>query len=85
MFLTNILFGYSAHLEVIELLRAFNHGDLAKYNALRPQWTTQMDLQANELTLKRKMCLLCLMEMTLDKATNQRVLTFQVRFLGETE
>lgn len=44
-----------------------------------------MDLQANELTLKRKMCLLCLMEMTLDKATNQRVLTFQVRFLGETE
>ncbi|XP_022660301.1 26S proteasome non-ATPase regulatory subunit 13-like [Varroa jacobsoni] len=62
---------------VIELLRAFNHGDLAKYNALRPQWTTQMDLQANELTLKRKMCLLCLMEMTLDKATNQRVLTFQ--------
>lgn len=62
---------------VIELLRAFNHGDLQKYEALRPHWMEQKDLQANELTLKRKMCLLCLMEMTFNKATNQRVLSFQ--------
>jgi len=62
---------------VIELLRAFNHGDIKKFEALRSYWTTQSDLQVHELTLKRKMCLLCLMEMTFTKESNQRVLTFE--------
>jgi len=49
---------------ITDLLYAFNAGDLAKYEALRPQWTTQPDLAAQEIKLRQKISLLCLMEMT---------------------
>lgn len=62
---------------VVELLYAFNSGSLAQYEALRSSWAEQPDLAARELSLRQKMCLLCLMEMTFRRPGNHRVLTFQ--------
>ncbi|XP_077494263.1 regulatory particle non-ATPase 9 [Amblyomma americanum] len=52
---------------VVELLTAFNSGSLAQYEALRPAWSQQPDLAACELSLRQKMCLLCLMEMAFQR------------------
>lgn len=49
---------------VIELLEAFNSGDLARYEALQPQWSSQPDLVTHALDLRKKITLMCLMEMT---------------------
>ncbi|RWS15827.1 26S proteasome non-ATPase regulatory subunit 13-like protein [Dinothrombium tinctorium] len=49
---------------LIDLLYAFNSGNLEVYEKLRPQWTQQADLAAHEVALRQKICLLCLMEMT---------------------
>ncbi|XP_042902309.1 26S proteasome non-ATPase regulatory subunit 13 [Parasteatoda tepidariorum] len=61
---------------VIELLYTFNSGDLAKYEELSKSWKQQADLAANELPLRQKISLLCLMEMTFKRPSNKRVLTF---------
>ncbi|KAI1297199.1 26S proteasome non-ATPase regulatory subunit 13 [Halotydeus destructor] len=60
---------------VIDLLFAFNAGDIAKYEQLAPQWKKQPDLQAHELPLRKKITLLCLMEMTFKSPSG--ILTFQ--------
>ncbi|XP_075526864.1 26S proteasome non-ATPase regulatory subunit 13-like isoform X4 [Dermacentor variabilis] len=52
---------------VVQLLSAFNSGSLAQYEALRPAWSLQSDLAACELSLRQKMCLLCLMEMSFQR------------------
>jgi len=57
-----------------ELLLAFNSGDLARYETLRPQWSQQPDLVQNEIQMRRKICLLSLMEMTFK--SNDGVITF---------
>jgi len=62
------------NLWLIQLLGAFNEGDLDKYEKLRSHWATQPDLSAHELSLRKKITLLCLMELTF-KSTNG-VLTF---------
>uniref|UniRef100_A0A0K8RFA5 26S proteasome non-ATPase regulatory subunit 13 n=1 Tax=Ixodes ricinus TaxID=34613 RepID=A0A0K8RFA5_IXORI len=62
---------------VVELLYAFNSGSLARYELLRSSWAQQPDLAARELSLRQKMCLLCLMEMTFRRPGNHRVLTFK--------
>ena len=49
---------------LVDLLYAFNSGDMKKFDSLKPQWTTQPDLQAHEKALRQKICLMCLMEMT---------------------
>ena len=49
---------------IVNLLEAFNTGDLSSYERLRPQWITQPDLATHELNLRKKISLLCLMEMT---------------------
>ena len=59
---------------LIELLEAFNSGDLKRFADLRPQWTSQPDLASHEIQLRQKISLLCLMEMTF-KSSNG-VLTF---------
>lgn len=53
---------------IIDLLDAFNSGDIAQYERLRPQWSTQVDLVAHELELRKKITLMCLMEMTFKSA-----------------
>jgi 26S proteasome regulatory subunit N9 len=47
---------------LVELLYAFNRGDLEKFEALRSFWSQQADLKAAEVKMRQKICLLCLME-----------------------
>jgi 26S proteasome regulatory subunit N9 len=48
---------------LIDLLQAFNIGDVEKYEALKPVWQVQPDLRVADATLKKKITLLCLMDM----------------------
>lgn len=59
---------------LIELLEAFNNGDLKKFADLRPKWTAQPDLATHDIQLIQKISLLCLMELTFKSANG--VLTF---------
>jgi len=47
---------------LVDLLFAFNRGDLEKFEALRSHWSSQADLLAAEVKMRQKICLLCLME-----------------------
>ncbi|KAK9506980.1 hypothetical protein O3M35_008819 [Rhynocoris fuscipes] len=61
---------------LVELLYAFNTGDIAKFEAMKPKWKEVPDLVAHEIKLRQKISLLCLMEMTFKRASNKRELTF---------
>jgi len=61
---------------LVDLLFTFNSGNLEKYEELRSFWSKQPDLAANELSLRQKISLLCLMEMTFKRPANNRQLTF---------
>lgn len=58
-----------------DLLFAFNSGNLAQFMALRPQWSKQPDLASEEVRLRQKISLLCLMELTFNSQNG--ILTFQ--------
>lgn len=60
---------------VIDLLGAFNSGDIAKYDALQPSWSTQPDLVTHAMELRKKIILMCLMEMTFK--SHDGILTFE--------
>lgn len=47
---------------LVELLYAFNTGDIAKFEKMKVQWGAVPDLAAQELKLRQKISLLCLME-----------------------
>lgn len=64
------------HEWLIDLLFAFNSGDLAKFELLRPQWQKQADLNRNYKNLRQKISLLCLMELTFKRPSHDRNLTF---------
>ncbi|BES94496.1 26S proteasome non-ATPase regulatory subunit [Nesidiocoris tenuis] len=61
---------------VIDLLSAFNTGDIAKFEAMKPKWSAVGDLARLEVKLRQKISLLCLMEMTFKRASNKRDLKF---------
>ncbi|XP_076277572.1 regulatory particle non-ATPase 9 [Lasioglossum baleicum] len=61
---------------LVDLLQAFNAGDIAALERLKPQWSKVADLVAQELKLRQKISLLCLMEMTFKRQANNRQLTF---------
>ncbi|XP_018321625.1 26S proteasome non-ATPase regulatory subunit 13 [Agrilus planipennis] len=61
---------------LVELLYAFNAGDINKFENMKPQWSTVADLAAQELFLRQKISLLCLMEMTFKRPSHDRQLTF---------
>ncbi|XP_066593718.1 26S proteasome non-ATPase regulatory subunit 13 [Prorops nasuta] len=61
---------------LIDLLRAFNAGDISALESLKSQWSKVADLAAQELKLRQKISLLCLMEMTFKRQANNRQLTF---------
>uniref|UniRef100_T1JHP1 26S proteasome non-ATPase regulatory subunit 13 n=1 Tax=Strigamia maritima TaxID=126957 RepID=T1JHP1_STRMM len=61
---------------LVDLLYIFNSGNLQGYEELRAVWSSQPDLAANELSLRQKISLLCLMEMTFKRQANNRQLTF---------
>ncbi|XP_014218731.1 26S proteasome non-ATPase regulatory subunit 13 [Copidosoma floridanum] len=61
---------------LVDLLQAFNSGDIVALERLKPQWSKVADLAAQELKLRQKISLLCLMEMTFKRQANNRQLTF---------
>lgn len=61
---------------LIELLYAFNAGDINKFESMKPKWSAIADLAAQELFLRQKISLLCLMEMTFKRPSHNRQLTF---------
>lgn len=61
---------------LVELLYAFNRGDLDKFDALKPMWSQQADLKAAEVKIRQKICLLCLMEMAFTRPAYDKQLTF---------
>ncbi|KAG5670690.1 hypothetical protein PVAND_000937 [Polypedilum vanderplanki] len=61
---------------LIELLKAFNSGDIGKFDKMKPQWSKMADLAAQETKLRQKISLLCLMEMTFKRPANNRTITF---------
>ncbi|XP_031556856.1 26S proteasome non-ATPase regulatory subunit 13-like, partial [Actinia tenebrosa] len=46
------------HNWIVELLYAFNSGNLSKFESLRPQWEKQPDMVKNQLALQQKIRLL---------------------------
>ena len=50
---------------LVDLLYAFNTGDIVLFEKMKPQWSTIADLAAQELKLRQKISLLCLMEVSL--------------------
>lgn len=57
---------------LIDLLLAFNAGDIESFEKLKLQWAKVADLAAQELKLRQKISLLCLMEMTFKRQANNR-------------
>lgn len=49
---------------LVELLFAFNSGNINKFEQMKPQWSSIADLGAQELFLRQKISLLCLMEVS---------------------
>ncbi|XP_037087108.1 26S proteasome non-ATPase regulatory subunit 13-like [Pollicipes pollicipes] len=64
------------HAWLVDLLLAFNSGDLSTFERLRPQWEQQADLKAKQLELRQKISLLALMEMTFKRPALSRCVTF---------
>jgi len=62
---------------IVDLLYAFNSGDIAKFNDGAGLLQKQPDLANAAHKLKMKICLLCLMEMTFKRPSNNRRITFQ--------
>uniref|UniRef100_A0A1Q3FE80 26S proteasome non-ATPase regulatory subunit 13 n=1 Tax=Culex tarsalis TaxID=7177 RepID=A0A1Q3FE80_CULTA len=62
---------------LVELLRAFNSGNINKFEQMKPKWSTIADLAAQEVKLRQKISLLCLMEMTFKRPANKRTITFE--------
>ncbi|KAL1502084.1 hypothetical protein ABEB36_007282 [Hypothenemus hampei] len=61
---------------LVDLLYAFNSGDINKFEQMKPKWGAIADLAAQELFLRQKISLLCLMEMTFKRPSHDRQLTF---------
>lgn len=61
---------------LVQLLFAFNSGDIKLYQDLKPQWSKQPDLHVNEIYMRQKICLLTLMEMTFQRPATERTLSF---------
>ncbi|KAL9894572.1 regulatory particle non-ATPase 9 isoform 1-T2 [Glossina fuscipes fuscipes] len=62
---------------LINLLKAFNAGDIKRFNEMKPTWSKIPDLLAQEVKLRQKISLLCLMEMTFKRSATQRNISFE--------
>lgn len=58
------------------LLFAFNAGDIGKFEALVPHFTKQPLLQQNQTALRRKICLMSLIEAVFRRSTDNRSIPF---------
>jgi len=61
---------------LVDLLYAFNAGNIPKFDELKQHWQNQPDLASREIAMRQKIALLCLMEMTFKRAATDRQLTF---------
>lgn len=61
---------------LVDLLYAFNRGDLEKFETLKSSWAQQADLKAAEVKMRQKICLLCLMEMAFQRPASNKQLSF---------
>jgi 26S proteasome regulatory subunit N9 len=61
---------------LVDLLFAFNSGDISSFEVLKVHWQGQADLAAHEIAMRQKMALLCLMEMTFRRPATDRRLSF---------
>lgn len=66
---------------IVELLRAFNAGDLENYEAVvskyKNKMSTQSSLMKNAQLLKEKICILALMQLIFRKPADERTIAFQ--------
>lgn len=62
---------------LIDLLYAFNSGNISKFEELKVHWQNQPDLASHELQMRQKISLLCLMEMTFKRPATNRQMTFE--------
>lgn len=62
---------------LVELLYAFNSGNISRFDELKPQWAKQPDLAQHEIAMRQKISLLCLMEMTFKRPATNRLLSFE--------
>ncbi|XP_057312291.1 26S proteasome non-ATPase regulatory subunit 13-like [Hydractinia symbiolongicarpus] len=63
---------------LIDVLYAFNSGNIQKFLDLKPSWSKQPDLAANETTMMQKITILCLMELTFKRKSTDRSFPFQL-------
>jgi len=63
---------------LVEVLFAFNSGNIQKFIELKPQWSKQPDLAANEIALMQKITLLSLMELSFKRKSTDRSFGFDV-------
>ena len=64
---------YTREAWLLDLLSAFDKGDLNQFVSLRPFWTSQADLRANEIKIRQKINLiqvkiLCFLNFYLDRS-----------------
>uniref|UniRef100_A0A0R3RTP3 26S proteasome non-ATPase regulatory subunit 13 n=1 Tax=Elaeophora elaphi TaxID=1147741 RepID=A0A0R3RTP3_9BILA len=62
---------------IIDVLYAFNAGDLSKFNEYRQQWAEWDDLKDHQDLLEDKIRLLSLMEIALARPSKERHITFK--------
>lgn len=62
---------------LVQMLYAFNSGNLVKFENLKNSWMDVPELVSEEVALKQKIRLLCLMEMTFSRPATNRQLTFK--------
>lgn len=63
---------------LVDVLFSFNSGNIQKFTDMKPQWTTQPDLAANEIALREKITLLSLMELSFKRKSTERSFTFDL-------
>lgn len=61
---------------LVDLLQAFNEGNLARFYSLKQFWELQPDLLSNQHKLEAKIRLLCLMELIFRRHAHKRTIPF---------
>merc|ERR1711981_387923 len=61
---------------IVELVEAFNSGNIEQVKILKPQWETQADLKAHAVKLNEKLMLSALMEAVFSRSAKDRALSF---------
>jgi len=64
------------HAWLIDVLYAFNSGNIQRFLDMKSKWAQQPDLAANETALLQKITLLCLMELTFSRKSTDRSFSF---------